>query len=405
MRSEPKMWDQEPPPRDRYRGPSANTRGDKTTYGNKSVKNTNRTADPQTISLNRTLRAALRTARAAAGGLEQIPDLLETTAAPFNHLTVKYALRLTRKMSDKTPRAKLAFAVRVVQRARRDNARLDSYSLLHTLALAKPFRKVNLIRALKRVVEQHHMEQEHQQNNRRHSQAALLMETYFRLVSHWALCGRPALRDASVLEMMRAYQTQDADVFERLLSYLIYRQQTDAAVAIWKLMGAPALPAGQPIDVGLLNAGTLLCSVTHDAAQAQRIVRKYKEMCFTPKTDVFFVLMSIFIKAKRLDRARKLMRWMSGLVGYKYVLHERELHEYVRICLESGTEAEDLLPLADLLVCTERLCGNAVDRLGFFRAYFKALQSGVSEGRLSSRVREVADCAGACLSIGKSRTM
>ncbi|KAA8492691.1 hypothetical protein FVE85_8198 [Porphyridium purpureum] len=326
-----------------------------------------------TDALNQAILAAMH--EQAAGELEHVVQMLQNTKVPFNSTTLASSLELTLHMSHAKPRAKLAFAVRMLQRTRENNVVLERHSVKRLLALADQCNKLNAILAVNRLLE------------------APPNDPGQSLSGH-----QSASSHDSAPEHFRSVESQfsvfDVHAFYDDLGSFMRTRNREAATALWGKYRTHAFGAAKSsrLKAKLLNTGAWLCCMSNDAVMAGWVARMYKELCITPDSRTLGLLSSTFIHAEQFETARAHMRWMIRL---GYALPERELHYYISASLEAMDNLDQvLLPLGEVLLSTASLCSSERERLRVVRSFCQAFSKGVLDGRLKgTRARDASECA------------
>ncbi|KAA8497448.1 hypothetical protein FVE85_1177 [Porphyridium purpureum] len=301
--------------------------------------------------------------------------MLGKSRTPFDAVTLEASLDLARRAPDLTPRAKLAFVVRMVQQARKHRVQLDSRVLMQCLILAKPCRKVNVVVATSRVMLQ------------QQKQALQKLRDH---LNESAPAGAN-MHNASV-ELLAGRDVLDAVVFDALLRFFLRHQQTAVAAELWSELWIPGLAASNTaqLDASILESGAWVCAKTGNATEAARVAELYQKLGIKPDARVLHLLVSACVRAAQFGIAREYMQWICSL---GYTLHECELRQYVRAGLSANKADEPLdellLTLADE-VLTDRdvvLCSDERNRVRFLRFFFNTLHTCVSDGRLPVHIK------------------
>ncbi|KAA8490305.1 hypothetical protein FVE85_1226 [Porphyridium purpureum] len=320
----------------------------------------------------RMLNEQLQVAHDENADLPRVRQLLESAAlAPLNTMSLILLFRLFRSMPAMNVmlrHQRLACAVRVLQRARRDGVIFDSYRIMHLTPLAVSLGKVNVLLAVKHIIQHQH----HQQLN---------LLAYKALISHFRSCWRPQLMLDVFYELLQVHGVADADAFTRVLNGLLEERNFDAAWEVWKVLRTP--PHSDPglveITPTLLDTGAWILSRRLDAGEDVKwIVRKYEELGITPTARKVDLLTTAAIRAGLFHDARELMRWS---IRCQYVVHERSLNLFLSECV-SSKQSEELLSLSRVLMDAERLCSTDEDRTAFLHRYAHVLDEVVEHRKL-----------------------
>ncbi|KAA8491574.1 hypothetical protein FVE85_2589 [Porphyridium purpureum] len=354
----------------------------------KRMKKIPRPVHPKFNAMNRRFQRSITDPTATVRDLDQLVVFLGRSEKPYNAVTFNASLMvLAQRLPELALRTKLSVAIHILRRAQVHNVPLKSHVLRQILALATPLRKVNVVLVVQRLVQLN----KSKPTLKRH----LDQKSYFALVLHWGLCRRQALVDEVLDELLGVHATRDPTVFGKLMVFLLHHEGTDIAAHVWRLLRLPALSAGPKVDASMLRGGALLCAATNNATEAEKILRKYRELEMRPSSDTLHVLTSLFIRTGHFDLARELMRW---IIRNGYVLGGTELHLYVqaseRVKAEQRPKDNPLLRLGFVLAkAPSRLCASAEERQQFIRAYVRGMYQGVVSGRLEPSVDEVFECA------------
>ncbi|KAA8499339.1 hypothetical protein FVE85_6924 [Porphyridium purpureum] len=330
--------------------------------------------------------------------LHELRRTLETSTVPFNEVTVSTVLRIARSVPDGYGQdrvmaaRRLVFAVRMLQLARKKHdVTFNAHVLTHVLALAKPCRKVNVVIAVQQLVKQH-------ENN-------LSAMAYNGMISHFARCGRTQLLRNAFYDAVRELgSTIESATFMRTLRGLLSLKDSDAALSVWKVMRSPPFKELLAFDQpDILESGAWVCACAVDAEtdEANWILEQHKKHGIKPTAVVAHLLMTVFIHAGQLEKAREVMQWVIDL---GYALHDRECFRYVSACAERKDQT-GLLSLSPLLIRAQHLGSTDRERMRFFRRYFSALcemlhveeeqkdEDADDNGEFAALVNKAAKCA------------
>ncbi|KAA8492690.1 hypothetical protein FVE85_8197 [Porphyridium purpureum] len=327
--------------------------------GNSGLKAAGVGANPGTEVLNKQLQLALDN-NARDSALDpthvhnQMAEILKSTDTPFDTETLDLSLTLAIRVHW-SPHARLAFGVRMLQRAREQNTPIQWRNIQSIVRLAKSCRKVNVIIAVNRIMEQQYEQQQRSLLMQPDRTASLEAESTKRVVEH----------DASV----------DASVFYKQVGFFLRQQRLAAAVDLWKKFRSQALATckSAALKASLLSRGAWICRISRDADEADWIGRAYNKHSIRPSARTLSLLTSTQIDAKNFPSARSCMCWINRL---GYVLHETQLRAYLGASVQEKAEqlcGETLLALGGVLLDSPRLCSSTRERLRFLRAYSSAL--------------------------------
>ncbi|KAA8492693.1 hypothetical protein FVE85_8200 [Porphyridium purpureum] len=301
--------------------------------------------------LNEQLRAALDD-QAGLDDAEQI--VRHHRYAPFDARTVDICLRIARQVEVKDDgnlsdekkeisaefsanaraRHALKFAVGVLRRASSDQVPLDSHVLTHILALARPCTKSTVAWIVKRRIE----------SIQRYPVDAI---GYRGLVIHFVSCKRPDMLFELFDEMVRVQPaTLDVDTFARFLNGFLKFKLYDTAWHVWSIMREPPFSRQVVVDSAILSSGAWICARGHGKAEgALWITSQYKALGLEPPSRELSLLTAAFVHDGWMAEALRTMEWTVHL---NYVLHQREIIQFVDRCVRHHAWAE-LLQLADPL--------------------------------------------------------
>ncbi|KAA8490587.1 hypothetical protein FVE85_7848 [Porphyridium purpureum] len=334
----------------------------------------------------------------------------------LNHDSVLLLLQIARTLDkeDVTPRQRLAFVLRVIQRAREQLGRPNRHALrknestliTHVLAIARPCGEnaARAVQAVQKVMAQH----------ARLRSLRLSPLAYRGLIGHFSNCARPSLAVDAFYGALRAYgpDAGGALTFVSLIDALLRNELDDAAAIVWEMVRSPPFSECVLMDAALLDAGAhvLLCETSRKHAMAQtetertkssrarskRIVEmqlferqmneqarwigtKYRELGVPPRRHALAALTRACIDAGKLGAARAHLQW-SARLGYE--LREVDLQAYMSACAVFN-EPQQLLYLG---------LGSALrnERVPLLRDYTAELFAVVCNGQLD--VRDAAAC-------------
>ncbi|KAA8493459.1 hypothetical protein FVE85_8904 [Porphyridium purpureum] len=298
-------------------------------------------------------------------------------AVMFDRWTLDFLLRIARNAPEKDASAfqRYRFALRMLQRARADRARLNSYTLAQFLPLAKGRLKVNSVLAVKNLIQ---------------AQGSVLDDfAYKGLIRHFSYCNRPQLVRLMFEEQVRVHGTADTETFTAVLLAFLKHRDGEKAYEIWKLLHEPRFAQRVVIDGELLACGVSVCFWRDDLVdEARYIVSKYRQLSIIPRSTDLHALTSVYINGGDFAEACATMHWIIEL---GYTLHEGKIFHYLPHC-SRRLKADQLLPLADVLAHPAlHLATDAHERMRVLRAYLSALGASVNDGRLE--VDAAADAA------------
>ncbi|KAA8492035.1 hypothetical protein FVE85_3473 [Porphyridium purpureum] len=331
-----------------------------------------------TLALNESLQVAVRDID-AVGGPVQVEKMLETSEVRFDGTTLSLSLAVNELLSHRTAHAKLAFAVRMLQRARAHNIFPEVRDFRCVLNLAHRLRKVNVVEVVKKMV---------LKRKKDRSRLGVDIATYMNLILHLSVCNKPALRDEAIVDLMYVHQQEGPTLFSRLVKYLLKHGQAEAANAAWKMVRAQTLSSGVVVDASILDGGALACAKMNNIDEMIVVLRKYKELSLTPAARVLQEFTKVCIQAKDFDATRALMRWTNRLPDGEYNILAEELVAYIRASRNEKGKDHPLCALADILVGTMHLGGSEATRISILRLYFKTLGTLMADGNLEAPASE-----------------
>ncbi|KAA8492689.1 hypothetical protein FVE85_8196 [Porphyridium purpureum] len=322
----------------------------------------------ETLALNEDLNVALD----KRVDLSRVRVILKEAGdhVPIDHRTLTILLRLAKLDLDcDSSREKLRFAVRALQRARKDGVQLSSYTVTHVLYLAQLNRRVNVVLAVKHLVQA--------QRRKLHDVA------YKALIGHLGEVGRPELAEATFREMIAVHGAEaiDAEAFIRVIESFVSNGKPDDALRMWKELRAPPFNATIPVKADILAIGALASSngcSKEFAEEAVRIGALYKENKIYPAVEQLHQLTTACLRAEDFHNTLNFMRWIAG---GKYMMPSSLLREYFATC-------EQLKKQAEVMAVHRVLCNiKYVDMpqeewQRFLRSYLFLLYDGVASGRM-----------------------
>ncbi|KAA8493878.1 hypothetical protein FVE85_5015 [Porphyridium purpureum] len=327
--------------------------------------------------------------------LARVQDILREpryARTQYSEGTLSLLLRIARAApeGDGDARAPLHFAIKALQTSRTHGVVLDSHILMHVLPLAAPLRKLNLVLAVKRLVQR--------QDFQLHHEAQLSLVAYHGLLALFGACRRRALvRDVYDEMRLTHINAFNADTFRCLMHSFVQCKDSRTAFRVWQMLRTE--PYATLINVshnaGLLETGALVCAgVAERAAEARWIATTYRNMVPElplPARTLHHLCWSL-VRDGSFAEARALMDWALKVAGGVRAhendpLDARCLYTYMHECIEKGASKE-LLPLAHVLTLPEartHLGANEHDRVQLVREYVRSLDKQVREGLLDAR--------------------
>ncbi|KAA8493340.1 hypothetical protein FVE85_8785 [Porphyridium purpureum] len=295
--------------------------------------------------------------------LSQFELLLNAIDAPVDADTLISAFRLVTQIPHFQPRAKLAFGVRMLQRARAHNVPLDAHGMRGLVVLAEQCRKVNLTLVVSGMMER---------------QGLRVEDPLQQQMGQWTIAANDAI-------------PSDFE-FYKLLNILIRDKQAVAAAELWENYRRRALDGTSRavINAKFLANGAWISTLRNDIIEATWISKTYTELGITPDARSLRLLAATHIHAGQFDAARELMRWMLRL---GFVLHEREIYYYISASMKLNPRRRFdgvLAPLGELFLDAEHLCSSRREQTRVLRGYLRALYVSVANG---CRARLVAPLA------------
>ncbi|KAA8500090.1 hypothetical protein FVE85_7675 [Porphyridium purpureum] len=320
--------------------------------------------------------------------------------APLDRRALDLVLLMAEKAENRSFRARLRFAVRMLQKARRDRLRIlarhakegrkkfqgerlpqiYSNSLRRLYKLAEPLRKVNVILAIKRYIEQQEGK-------------SLDADAYHLLIGHFAACDRLDLVEIGLHEALRACRTVSAASFALILRNFLNRQAKDrnhdAAEHVWKMLRAPPFSECVKLDADLIRCGAWVFCFrdVDDADEANWIADKFRELRVPPHIDTLHVLVSALIRGGNFNAA---CMQMLHMIRLEYKVECKQMYEYMGACMRRE-RPEELVRLAHVLMNFKRRRSQNDEKAAVVRAYLETLYRAGLQDRLD--VHPAASCA------------
>ncbi|KAA8500086.1 hypothetical protein FVE85_7671 [Porphyridium purpureum] len=329
---------------------------------------------PETMELNGRLKRALYSRQSLA----RVQGMLDEAAdVSFNLMSLIFLLRMAPQWTQNTARQRLAFAVRVLQRARKQGVYLHPLQFTYLLNLATPCRKVNVIVAVKRLSQA----REHRVDS----------FAYQAMIEHFSACKRPDLMESTFEELIYVHGTPDGATFHKVLSGYLANEKPTAALKVFRRLRTTPFSRKVRVDPELLKCAALICANGCDGVEGPTwIANKFRKLQVAPIGRTLVDLGMAFAHAGEWGEALSHMRWVLRLDKPPSI--EQVVSIYISES-EARYKPLEALKLTQIFVWADQLVGTKKGEWPTLKRRFaQLLRKFVTDRRLDKWAAETAAC-------------